>query len=474
MEKKAALIVLGGYVLIALIGALILLLPISKVGSLNFVDALFTSTSALCVTGLIVKDTPVFFTAFGKAVILLLIQIGGIGYMTIVGIFLHRLRRSLMLPEMMAQGFPELKPGFAFYFARRVVIYTLMIEILGFFLLFLGFYKYFDSAASLKHAFFHSVSAFCNAGFSTFSDSLCRFRGDIFVNFVIIFLIVTGGLGFFAVHELRGYLTGQIKRLLGLTRKGIKGSIESVPGVYTKQKVHQTRFSTHTKSVLLWTFILIVAGFLFIFISEINGKYSYLPLKDKFLFSLFQSVTTRTCGFNTVHMGYLKPVTLVFIMLLMFIGGSPGGTAGGVKTNTFFIIFVWVFHYLKGYKNVYLFKRKVSEIVIEKAFIILIIAIVFNYFVFLTILLVDPKVLELHAPLEVLFEVISAFGTVGLSTGSKIYSAVSLSADFNVLSKCIIILTMLVGKVGVLTLATYIVEKAKVEIGYPEDRYIVG
>jgi trk system potassium uptake protein TrkH len=470
MERRAAIIVILGYIFIALIGAFLLLMPFSRNGPLSFVDALFTSTSALCVTGLIVKDTPVFFTFFGKIVILALIQIGGIGYMTIAGIFLHRLTRSLILPEMISQGFPELKPGFAFYFGRRVILYTLFFEIIGILLLVPSFGKYFPSNLAIKHSIFQSISAFCNAGFSTFSDSLIRFRGDIYVNLVIIFLIVVGGLGFFVVHEISEYLKHVLGRLLSIKSKG-KFNVEVEGG---KVKRPFFKFSTHTKSVLLWTFILIITGFFLIFLLEFNGNYARLKLGEKLLFSLFQSVTPRTCGFNTVDIALLKPATQVLIILLMFIGGSPGGTAGGVKTNTFFVIFIWVFHYLKGYKNVYLFKRKIPDSAIEKAFIILILAVAFNYLAVLLILTMDSGVLSLHTPLEVVFEVISAFGTVGLSTGSKLFANVSLSADFNVLSKSIIILTMLTGKVGVLTFATYMVEKTKVEIGYTEDRYIVG
>jgi len=451
MEKKAFQLVFLGYITLALVGAVLLLLPISRNGPITFIDALFTSTSALCVTGLIVKDTPVFFTLFGKIVILTLIQLGGIGYMTLVGIFLHRLIRSLMLPELVSQSFPELKPGLAFSFARRVVLYTLIIETFGVFFLFLAFSRHYTASLAFKHAVFQSVSAFCNAGFSTFSTSLMEFRGDSWVNLIIITLIVTGGLGFFTVIEVGSFL-----------RRKLTGS---------KQVL---RLSTHSKSVLTWTTILIIAGALLIFLFEYKGYYKDVPFHEKVLFSVFQSVTPRTCGFNTVDFAVLKPATLYLIMLLMFIGGSPGGTAGGVKTNTFFLVLIWVFHYLKGYKNVYLFKRKIPENTIEKAILILLLSLTFLFLAIFVIFIFDGEVLKLHSPFEVIFEVISAFGTVGLSTGSKLAPNVSLSYDFNVLSKSIIIFTMLVGKIGILSLATYMIEKSKIEIGYPEDRYIVG
>ncbi len=465
MERKAFIFLFIGYVGFSLLGALLLLLPVSRTGPLSFSDAFFTSTSALCVTGLIVKDTPVFFTLFGKFVILTLIQLGGIGYMTVAGIFLHRLRRSLMFPEMMAQGFPELKPGFAFFFARRVIIYTIVIESLGAFFLFLAFLKYYEPPLAFKHAVFQSISAFCNAGFSTFSDSLVGFRGDVWVNLIVILLIICGGLGFFVMNEIKDYLSYKFRGLGLPSGRGKR---------FTEQGVKIFRFSTHTKGVFTWTLLLVIAGFVLIFLLEHNqGFASFTPL-EKILASLFQSVTPRTCGFNTVDFARITPATLCFVMFLMYIGGSPGGTAGGVKTNTFALVFLWIIHYLKGYKNVYLFKRKIPDTTVEKALIIVLLSISLLVITSFLIFAFDSRVFQYHNPIEVMFEVFSAFGTVGLSTGSRLYSNVSLSADFIVLSRWIIIVLMLVGKIGILSLATYMIEKSKVEIGYPEDRYIVG
>jgi trk system potassium uptake protein TrkH len=463
MERRAFLLVIAGYFSAILFGALLLLLPVSRRGPLNFTDAFFTATSAICVTGLIVKDTPVFFTLFGKVVILTLIQLGGIGYMTLAGIFLHRLRRSLIFPEMIAQGFPELKPGFAFFFARRVVLYTFLIESAGIALLFLAFSKYFPPYLAFQHAVFQAISAFCNAGFSTFSNSLMPFRGDPFVNIVVILLIILGGLGFYVLNEIAEF----IKMRFVFKSASKRPSLEE-----PSRKIF--RFSTHTKAVLTWTFILIVAGFVLILLLEFNNSFRQFTTSEKILASLFQSVTPRTCGFNTVDFSLLTPATLSIIMLLMYIGGSPGGTAGGVKTNTFALAFLWIFHYLKGYKNVYLFKRRISDVAVEKAILILILSATYLFLSYLIIISSDKRAISLHSPLEIAFEVVSAFGTVGLSTGSRIFSYVSLSADFNVLSKWIIILLMIVGKIGVLSVATYMIERAKVEIGFPEDRYIVG
>ncbi len=462
MERKAFFILLLGYLGIALIGSILLMLPIARRGDLCFTDAFFTSVSALCVTGLIVRDTPVFFTIFGKSVILALIQLGGIGYMTLAGLYLHRMRRHLILPEIISQGFPELKPGFALYFAKRVVLYTIVIEFIGMLLLFLGFSKYYEPGYALGHALFQSISAFCNAGFSTFSDSLVSFKSDIFINLVVMSLIILGGLGFFVLDEMNGYVKYKFKLL------------KERPSERRREGVKTFKFSTHTKAVFFWSLILTLGGAVIIFALENQNAFAGFTNPEKFIVSLFQSVTTRTCGFNTVNFATLSYATLVFVMLLMFIGGSPGGTAGGVKTNTFGLIFVWLFHHLRGYKNVYLYKRKISEITVQKAFIIVIIATVVLFLCYFLILAVDRNAVFQHNPLKIAFEVVSAFGTVGLSVGSVLYDNVSLSADFNVLSKWIIIFLMLVGKVGVLSLATYMVEKAKVEIGYPEDKYIVG
>ncbi|HOK23319.1 MAG TPA: potassium transporter TrkG [Candidatus Hydrothermia bacterium] len=456
-----------GYISFALVGAVLLLLPISRTGPLGFTDAFFTSTSALCVTGLIVRDTPVFFTLFGKAVILVLIQLGGIGYMTVAGILLHRLRKSLILPEMVAHSFPELKPGFALSFARRVIVYTFTIEFFGSILLFFSFLKYFDPSLAFKHAIFQSVSAFCNAGFSTFSDSLVSFRGDIWVNLIMIFLIVCGGLGFFAVNEIRDFASSKLRSFKILNRKS-----EKIQGSESSGKVF--RFSTHTKGVIVWTLSLIIGGFIVILLLENNRAFASFTGLEKVLASLFQSVTPRTCGFNTVDFASLAPATLMFIMLLMYIGGSPGGTAGGVKTNTFALVFLWIFHYLKGYKNVYLFKRRIPGETVGKSLIIVFLSLLLILTSIFLIFALDKSVLNSHNPVDIVFEVFSAFGTVGLSTGSRFIPYISLSADFIVPSKWIIIILMIVGKVGVLSIATYIVEKSRVEIGYPEDRYIVG
>ncbi|MDI6851246.1 MAG: potassium transporter TrkG [bacterium] len=464
MERRAFLLLVLGYFSAIFLGSLLLLLPFSRRGPLCFTDAFFTATSAICVTGLIVKDTPVFFTLFGKAVILTLIQLGGIGYMSVAGVLLHRLRRSLILPEMMAQGFPELKPGFAFYFAKRVVIYTLVIESIGIILLFFAFLKYFPPILAFQHAVFQAISAFCNAGFSTFSNSLMSFRGDPFVNFVVILLIITGGLGFFVLNELKEFFKSRVELLKKFVRKD---SGERISG-------KTFRFSTHTRAVFTWTIILVVGGFILILFLEINNGFRNFSTSEKILAALFQSVTPRTCGFNTVDFSLLAPATLSLIMLLMYIGGSPGGTAGGVKTNTFALAFLWIFHHLRGYKNVYLFKRRISDAAVEKAILILILSSTYLFISYFLIVSFDKYVLSLHTPIEIAFETVSAFGTVGLSTGSRVFNNVSLSADFNILSKWIIILLMIIGKVGVLSVATYMIERTKIEIGYPEDRYIVG
>ncbi|MCD6382043.1 MAG: hypothetical protein J7L74_00295 [Candidatus Hydrothermae bacterium] len=436
-----------GYIGIILLGALLLLLPLSRRGPLSPIDALFTATSAVCVTGLIVKDTATFFTAFGKGVLLLLIQIGGLGYMTFATLILFILGKkgSLALRMTMAESFPELTIGNVYNFSKRIAIYAFSMEAAGAALLYAGFSKY-GIENSFGHALFNSVSAFCNAGFSTFSDSLSRFRGDPLVVLPVMFLFITGGLGFFVLDDLeRRFLKRSERRLL-----------------------------LHTKVVLLSTISLIIAGAVFLFIYEYRGGFSNYGLSEKVLAALFQATTPRTAGFSTVDIGKLAPASLLLIIFLMVVGGSPGGTAGGVKTTALSGLLIWIKAYLSGKEEAHFMGRKLSEDTIKRIFSVWTLAATTLFISSFVVALSESSGLKSYGFLPYFFEVASAFGTVGLSTGSHIQAYVSLARDFSTVGKGVIIITMLTGRVGVLSMAAFLVRKKRDYISHIEGKFIVG
>lgn len=442
-------LIIAGYVSIIILGVFLLLLPFSHRGHLTPIDALFTSTSAVCVTGLIVKDTSHFFTHFGKAVILVLIQIGGIGYMTLATLILFILKKkgSLAMRLTMAESFPELTLGGIFEFAKRVFILTVIFESVGAVLLTIGFKSAgFSTVNSIYHAVFHAVSAFCNAGFSSFRWSLSGFRGNTLINLTVITLFVSGGLGFVVWNDLYSrFISKRSKKLL-----------------------------LHTKVVLLSTFLLILVGFLFVFLLEYKNSMSGFSIKEKLLASLFQASTPRTAGFSTISIGSMHPATLFFIVLLMIVGGSPGGTAGGMKTTTIFAVFLWMRSYFLGREEPHAFKYRIPEESVRRAFSILFLGTITIILALTFILILEGANSISRGFLPHLFEVASAYGTVGLSMGSQKIAYLSLSRDFSTFGKGIIILTMLIGRVGVLTAAAFILGKKRERVGYIEGKFIVG
>ena len=430
-----------GFLSFILIGTILLMLPFASTKGCAFVDAFFTATSSVCVTGLIVKDTPNDFTLFGQIVIMLLIQIGGFGYMTtstlialIIGKRIGIGERIIIKEELQTVGLTG-----TVKFIKRILTFTFLFEFIGTLILTLRFLKDFDFKNAFLYGLFHTVSAFNNAGFSLFSDNLIRYRGDIIVNLTIPTLIIIGGIGFTVVNELYMFQRNEIKRL-----------------------------SQHAKIVLSTTAILIIGGAIFIYMFEaFNPKtFGNMSLTEKILVSYFSSVTPRTAGFNTVDYSLLRPETLVLTIMLMFIGASPGGTGGGVKTSTFTIVLVRLYATIRGMRDTVLFKRRVPLDTISRAFLLVTFAAIFctviNHFIITT--------QETHY-LPAIFEVVSAFGTVGLSVGDG--GVRSLSALFTPVGKFAISFTMFVGRVGTLTLAIAIAKKVDERFRYPEGRVMI-
>lgn len=429
-----------------IIGSLLLYLPISTTKGISYIDALYTATSAVCVTGLIVKNTEEDFTLFGKIIILILIQLGGLGYMTITTILILLFRQKASFRDMFLvreqAGITTFKNFryFLFDVARVVFIF----EGIGAILLFLYFYFFqrMPLKPSIFHSIFHSVSAFCNAGFSSFGTNLSIFAYHIFVPLVIAFLFISGGLGFIVWSDI----------------------------YWTYLKRRNSHISLHTKLVLLITFFLILLGTFIIYLLEFNNTLKDFPLLNKIIISFFHAVTPRTAGFNLISVGNFHYATMIIVMLLMFIGASPGGTGGGIKTTTFLVVLLYPFYFLKGTLQEKLFKRKLPISVMEKSIAIIILSLMLIFISSFLIILIEKSANFI----EILFEILSAFGTVGLSCGSKINNLVSLSYDFSNISKIVIILVMLFGRVGIINILRLFIKERREHIDFPEEEISVG
>lgn len=439
---------LGGYASIILLGALLLMLPWSRNGDLSPLDALFTSASAVCVTGLIVKDTATFYTLFGKAVIIGLIQIGGLSYMTFATLFLFLVGKkgSLVVRSTMAASYPDLSMGEIYRFARRIMLMALITETAGFVLLSFPFVREYGFLAGLGHAMFHAISAFCNAGFSTFSDSLVSWRGNALVNLTVLALIVFGGLGFVALDE---YYNRFIRR-------------------------KRRKLTLHGRIVVVMTVGLILAGFIAFLAFEWTGVLADLPVKDKVLSALFMAVSPRTAGFNTVNYASASTFSLLLTTVLMMIGASPGGTSGGMKTTTIAVVFMRLMATLTGKHEASLLGYRIGADAIRKAYAVFILALFVLTGAIMALSLSDAHGIALRGFVPYLFEVVSAFGTVGLSIGSFTVPNASLSADLSALGKCIIIITMLIGRIGVLSLFITFVTPKRDMVRYVEGRVVIG
>lgn len=422
-----------------LVGSILLAPPISSSQGVwtSYVDALFTATSAVCVTGLIVVDTGTHYSHFGQAVILALIQLGGLGIMT-YGVFLGlAIGKGAGLKEAQV-----VRDSFGIYSGTlaglllRIVLVTLAIEGVGALIL---FWHWNGNVSSTKQALwlsvFHAVSAFCNAGFSTLSANLMDYRSDVVVNFVIMSLIVVGGLGFVVLMEL--------------------------PRLFLKStSAHKLSF--HSRTVLQMTGLLIVTGMTLIYLLEARGVLCGLGGGDGLIAALFQSVTARTAGFNTIDIGALGPTTLMVIIFLMFIGASPGSTGGGIKTTTAAIFVADFISYLRG-RTAELMGRSISQDVVEKTYLILTVCLCTVIAAVFALTITDPR----EDFLKLLFEAVSAFGTVGLSTG--------ITGNLSVGGKLIITLTMFAGRVGPLTLALAVGGRTtRGTYQYPEGKIFVG
>ena len=432
------------------IGALLLMMPFSSSdGSWNSpIVALFTATSAVCVTGLAVVDTGTDFSFFGQLCILLLFQLGGLGYMITTTFLLLLIGRKFDIRHKMAlqESFDRSTLG-SNQLIRSIIATTFIFEIAGAFLLIPVFAANPRVEGSLWPAIFHSVSAWNNAGFSLFEDSLVRFQTSLPLNLVISGLIIFGGIGYRVILEMYMWLRDRIAR-----------------------KTIKTVFSLNFKVVTSTTLILLLTGTLAFFLTSLrNDSLDAMTFGERLLTAWFQSVTTRTAGFNTIDIGSMTTAALFITIALMFIGGSPSGTSGGIKTTTLRILTSCTKAILQGKERVLMYQREVPTSLILKAVSVLIGSVATVITATILISLTDAQLL-LDARLdflEILFEVVSAFATVGLSTG--------ITASLSGAAKLILIVTMYMGRVGVLLfMAALLGEPRPSIVRYPEENLLVG
>jgi trk system potassium uptake protein TrkH len=435
-----------GFIAVILAGALLLMLPWATASGQwnNPITALFTATSAVCVTGHIVVDTATYFSGFGQLVIMLLIQIGGLGYMTATTFLLLLLGRKFGLRDRLAiqQSMDRAELQGVIQLVRSIIATILVFEMTGMFLLMIRFVPDLGFFKGLWLALFHSVSAWNNAGFSLFSDNLIGYQSSIVVNVAITLLIIFGGIGYEVILEAYLWIRDRIKR-----------------------NPHRRLLSLNFRVATTTTLFLLSAGTLALLLTEWrNSKtLAHVDFTTKVLGAWFQSVTSRTAGFNTIDIGAMTPTGLFFIIALMFIGGSPGGTAGGVKTTTIRVISSCTQSILQGKEEVLLYKRKVPMNLTLKGIGVVFGSIMTVILGTILITISDPNV----DFIRILFEVVSAFGTVGLSTG--------ITADLSDFAKLTLVGIMYVGRVGVLLLMSAILGDPKpTKVHYPEESLLVG
>jgi trk system potassium uptake protein TrkH len=444
-QASPAQIIMGGAGTIILVGTLLLALPEASAHgtSIGLVNALFTSTSAVCVTGLIVLDTPHDFSTFGQVVLLFLFQVGGLGYMTgatFVALILGRrvgLRNRLILREAMAsptmEGLMRL--------ASLTVKVTLAVELVTATILALRFAADMPPGRAVWFGLFHAVSAFNNAGFSLFSDSLMGYRYDIWVEGPVTLAIVIGGLGFLVMSDV-----------LRWSRREV------------------TRLSVHTRLTLVMMLAVGVVGAVATFLLEHGAGHSLrqLPLGEGFRVALFQSLAARTAGFATVDIGQFAPATLLLFVVLMLIGGGSGSTAGGIKVTTCGVIFASLWNTLRGRAQVTLFHRNVPQELVQKSFFLASVAMFLVIVVTWLLLTIEGTRF-----MPTLFEVTSAVATVGLSVGDG--GARSLSAEFGDSGKLLITLCMFLGRLGPLTIGIAVLKNERQQrYRLPEERVLIG
>lgn len=428
-----------GFMGAILIGTLFLMMPFSSSGeeNISFLTALFTITSAVCVTGLSVIDVGKELSTAGQIILLIFIQLGGLGIMTFSSFILLLIGKKITYEEreLLKEERNLENNGGILWFLKKIILTVVIIEGTGALFLALRFAQDMEIKKAVYYGIFHSVSAFCNAGFSLFSTNLEKYAGSFVVTMTTAYLIIIGGIGFTVIDSI-----------LFATRKKIK------------------RFDLTSKVAILVSMILVILGTVLFLILEYNnrGTIGEMSFFKKILASFFQSVTTRTAGFNSVPFGNLTEGSVFLFCILMFIGASPGSTGGGIKTTTFGVIIFYVISVVKKRESVVIFNRRIGWEVLNRAIVILVLSLLYVGIITLVIVSIEDFTLE-----QTIFEVISAFSTTGLSLG--------ITADLGTISKILIICTMFLGRLGPMTFALALGGSNKVEkIQFPKENILVG
>lgn len=430
-----------GFIMIILLGTLLLMTPIASRSHTvtPFLDSMFTALSATCVTGLVVVDTFTHWTLFGQLVIITLIQIGGLGFITIGVAFslLLRNRIGLKARGLMQESINSVKIGGIIKLAKKILVGTFIVEGTGALILGIRFSFDFGFVRGMYYGIFHAISAFCNGGFDLMGrlepySSLTYYAGDVVVNVVICSLIIIGGIGFVVWDDI------------------------------TTNGLHFKKYRLHTKSVLVTTAFLLLSGTLLFYIIEYNNTMKGMNVGERILASLFSATTARTAGFNSVDTGSLTSASKLLTCVLMFIGGSPGSTAGGIKTTTIFILVVSLWSGITDRHKTAVFKRRFEDDAIKKASTVFTLNMFLAIFALFTILAITDLSLS-----DVMFEVFSAIGTVGMTTG--------ITRDLSSAARIIIMVLMFCGRVGSLSFAlTFLQGKKDPPVYYPEEEISVG
>jgi trk system potassium uptake protein TrkH len=430
-----------GFAFIILMGALLLTLPMSvRSGKGNFLTSLFTATSATCVTGLVAADTYQNWTLFGQLVILCMIQVGGLGFMTIGAYIAVLLKKRIGLHEreQLQESVNTLEIAGVVRLVKQIVQGAVCIELIGAFILAFRFIPKFGFRRGIYFAIFHAVSAFCNGGFDLMGineaySSLVSYEGDVVVNLVVVSLILVGGIGFVVWDDVM------------------------------RHKWNFKKYLLHSKIVISTTLIITVVATILFLITENNVSFAGMTPLEKVLGALFSSVTPRTAGFNTVDTASLSNAGKFLTMLLMFVGGSPGSTAGGVKTTTIVVLMAYAVAMVRNRQDINFFGRRLTEDVVKKANAVVIINMTLAMTAVIIIMVLQPSI----AFENILFEVLSAIGTAGMTTG--------ITRDLCVVSKLIIILLMYCGRLGSLSFAlVFAQKKQQADIRQPQEKIIVG
>jgi Trk-type K+ transport system membrane component len=446
---------IASFLSIIIIGALLLMTPMATYGGISFLDSLFTATSAVCVTGLIVVDTATYFTIFGQTIILVLIQVGGLGILTFASYFSYFFKGGTTYENQLVLGdlVNSKTVGDVFSILKYILLITFIIEFLAAILIYssIGSSNFNSQREQIFFSVFHAVSAFCNAGFSTLTNNLYEegFQFNYYLHLIIIATLVLGGIGFPIVVNILKYFKYKIIQLFSFSKK--------------KMKYRAWVINMNSRITLVTTFALILVGFIGYYVLEQNNTLANHNGFGKIVTALFGATTPRTAGFNTVDMTLLSYPTVIMMLLLMWIGASPSSTGGGIKTSTFAVATLNILSLAKGKTRVEIFRREIADITIRRSFAIISLSLIVIGMGIMLISIFDEE-LSLK---DIAFEVFSAFGTVGLSLG--------ITAKLSSMSKIVLIVVMFIGRVNMLTLVIAIFKKEKRKnYRYPTEEIIIN